>query len=355
MKYALLVSRTLSNGTASGTKNIGDYIQSLAASQFMPRIDEYYDKTNDDYGSDPIKMIMNAWYILNPDKFPLSPRIIPLLTSIHISPSCSEKLLSLDKVVSWFKINEPIGCRDKATTELLLSKGIKAYFSGCLTLTLGMNYKHLGDREGIIFVDPYIPHLIKELSILDYIKISIFAFRHLYSCVKISKKFEHLYCNGKLLNIKKILYTAVFLYIYSSIFSFQDLYEAQYVSHVVKVGEDTNLITEEEKLKYAEILVKQYASSKLVITRRIHCALPCLGLETPVIFTTGKAIEANSPVTSAGRFEGLINLLNIMRVNKLTINKSPSFPIINKSEYRIYADQLRKQCIAFMSESSDRQ
>ena len=58
MKYALLVSRTLSNGDVTGSKNIGDYIQSLAADQFLPHVDEYYDKTSDDGGTETVKMII---------------------------------------------------------------------------------------------------------------------------------------------------------------------------------------------------------------------------------------------------------------------------------------------------------
>ncbi|MDR2193935.1 MAG: polysaccharide pyruvyl transferase family protein [Treponema sp.] len=44
------------------------------------------------------------------------------------------------------------------------------------------------------------------------------------------------------------------------------------------------LPSERERFEYAESLIKKYAAALLVVTSRLHCALPCLGLETPVIF-----------------------------------------------------------------------
>jgi len=40
-------------------------------------------------------------------------------------------------------------------------------------------------------------------------------------------------------------------------------------------------------------LMEMYASAKLVATQRIHCALPCVAMGTPVIFI-------NSPVMPGG-------------------------------------------------------
>ncbi|MHB9292886.1 hypothetical protein Holit_01999 [Hollandina sp. SP2] len=39
--------------------------------------------------------------------------------------------------IKYLKKHEPIGCRDYGTVKLLGKYGINAYFSGCLTLTLG--------------------------------------------------------------------------------------------------------------------------------------------------------------------------------------------------------------------------
>lgn len=350
MKYGLLVSRTLGNGTVSGWKNIGDYIQSLAAAQFMSKIDEYYDKTGDDSGTDTIKMIMNAWYIWDPEKFPISKRIIPLPVSMHISPVCADRLLSINSVVSWFKEHEPIGCRDKETEQLLKSKGVNSYFSACLTLTLGKKYKFKGEREKIIFVDPYLSSARKELSTLELVNTVLFGLVHLKTAFAVHKKIKHYYCVGRLLTVKKFIYASILIKTYSKLFSFKDLSEADYITHIVKVGDGSKLQTEEEKMKYAEKLVRIYSSAKLVVTGRIHCALPCLGVETPVIFTVGHTLVEGSEKSSAGRFGGLIDFFNVAKISKLKINYDFQFPIKNKELYKTYADDLSRKCEEFMND-----
>lgn len=353
MKYALLVSKTLSNGDVSGNKNIGDYIQSLAAAQFLPRIDEYYDKTADDNGSEIIKMIMNGWYIWHPEKFPLSERIIPLPISMHISPFCANKLLSIPKVLDWFKLYEPIGCRDKETEFLLSEKGIKTYFSGCLTLTLGRKYKYDGVKSGLIFVDPYIASIRnKELSLFSILKILFYCIIHFKAYLKLHRKFEHNYCNGRFKFIKRVIYIAIFMTTYSKLFSLQELLKADYFTHIIKVGKETKLQTEYEKMSYAEQLVRKYASAKLVVTGRIHCALPCLGVETPVLFTIGYSLQEGSASYSSGRFGGLLDFFNVIRVNKTDIKINFNLPKCNKNLYKQYEEELEKKCLEFIKEEA---
>ncbi|RYF99012.1 MAG: hypothetical protein EOO02_17785 [Chitinophagaceae bacterium] len=62
---------------------------------------------------------------------------------------------------------------------------------------------------------------------------------------------------------------------------------------------------DDEKFEMAEELLKKYARAKLVITSRIHCALPCLAMGTPVIFVNG----FDSFVDSC-RFDGILELFN---------------------------------------------
>lgn len=348
MKYALLVSKTLNNGTISGYKNIGDYVQSLAAAQFMPRIDEYYDKTALDTGTDKIKMIMNAWCIWDPLKFPISERIVPLPISMHISPFCAERLLSLGNVYQWLKRNEPIGCRDRGTEKFLQSKGIDSYFSGCLTLTLGKKYFFSERKSGVVFVDPYIAHLKNEVGIINIFQILVTLLFRIKTILRLKRKFNHNYCLGRFSNIKKLIYSTIFFLTYRHFFSVKTLLEADYITHIVQVGEGTELETEESKVLYAESLVKKYASSELVVTSRIHCALPCLGIETPVIFTLGDAIETKSPLESDGRFDGLLNLFNVIKVHKFSVLPSQiQFPITNKNDYKKLSKKLEETCESF--------
>lgn len=351
MKYGLLVSRTLGNGGVSGIKNIGDYIQTLAALQFMPHVDEYFDKTADDMGVEKIKMIMNGWYIWQPEKFPVSSRIIPLPISMHISPVHADRLLSLDYVFNWFKKNEPIGCRDKETERILSMHGIKSYFSGCLTLTLGEKYKTNEERKGLIFVDPYLTSLRNEkLSFFDILLLSFFCLCHLKTYKSVFNHFNHYYCNGRFKTFKKSIYTAIFLKIYSKLFSFNELSHATFVTHMIPVGEGTQLQKEEEKIKYAESLVKQYARAKLVVTSRIHCGLPCLGVETPVILTLGPLLEEKCKASKAGRLDGIKELFYIAKINKFKLSTDFILPIKNKDLYKSFVGLLKEKCINFVKE-----
>lgn len=75
--------------------NLGDYVQSVAARQFLPKVDQYISREElNVYAGDPLKMIMNAWYMANPANFPPSPDIEPKYVSIHINSSVKEGLTS---------------------------------------------------------------------------------------------------------------------------------------------------------------------------------------------------------------------------------------------------------------------
>lgn len=115
----------------------------------------------------------------------------------------------------------------------------------------------------------------------------------------------------------------------------------------------TNFKTDEERLKEAERLVKAYAKARLVITSRIHCALPCLGLETPVIY-----LEKTQDVEeSSCRMQGLRELFNIVKVDEgiLKPDFSITLPISyknypkNKSDWKELAYKLDKTCKNFIN------
>ena len=54
--------------------------------------------------------------------------------------------------------------------------------------------------------------------------------------------------------------------------------------------------------------LKKLASARIVFTSRIHCALPCLAMNTPVIFVkAGQKSESNIL-----RFKGIIDHMNVL-------------------------------------------
>lgn len=69
-----------------------------------------------------------------------------------------------------------------------------------------------------------------------------------------------------------------------------------YVTHECQLS-----VPHRERFELAKALLQRYANAKLVITSRIHAALPCLGLGTPVILICPYDRK---------RFDGIAELLN---------------------------------------------
>jgi len=172
VKYGLLTYRT---------ENIGDEIQSIAARQFLPRVDVYVerDSLNKVVSDEKIKLIMNGWFTHKPENWPPSPDIEPLFISFHITPSAAHQLTS-PQSIKYFKQHEPIGCRDYYTVNLLKKKGVDAYFSGCLTLTLQNTIKKRSNEILLVDIDledkdiiEYLPRqLIQEASFITRSSVS---------------------------------------------------------------------------------------------------------------------------------------------------------------------------------------
>jgi hypothetical protein len=360
VKNGILVSATQRTGTMNGYKNIGDYIQSLAQMTFFDKIDDYVDKEKiSQYKSklEKVKVIMNAWYMVYPENWPPSDDIIPLLISMHISPLYAKRMLS-ESGIEYLKRYGPVGCRDKGTVELLQQYNIPCYFSGCLTLTLGEKYKIDHKKNHVIFVDPYLESIRNNkarISLLIILKNVYFGIINLKKIIKLKKMFKHYSIGVHFTKIKEILVISAFYKTYSTRFSDEVLFNAEYINHSVQVGEGTDINTEEKKLAYAEKLIKKYAEASLVVTSRIHCALPCLGLETPVIFVNSDGIEK---IRDPNRLDGLVDLFRQMDYRNFCLNSNDELlknlnkinsntVIYNKQDYPSLKEDLIRKCYAF--------
>lgn len=286
--------------------NIGDYVQALAASQFLPSINGFVEREKiSEYKEEECAVILNGWYMHNPIQWAPSDKIHPLCISMHINKLAEEVMLK-GKRLDYFKQHEPIGCRDYYTVNILKAKGIRAYFSGCMTLTLGETYRNVGKkRKGIYFVDPgYTWALNSELPKL--LLKSLLAIRTINSLYRKNRRYCHPlrhWCN-----------MMKFYSIYSVSFDKKVLLSAMYISH----DEYNNGYTNEELLRYAESLVKKYAEAEMVVTSRIHCALPCTSLETPVIYVDNQ--ELNNVIRC--RLDGLLQLFNVITYKKCHLDTS---------------------------------
>lgn len=78
---------------------------------------------------------------------PFAKSIRPIFLSFHLS---QPDVLN-DETVAYLRAHGPIGCRDQSTVLWLLNRGVDAFFSGCLTLTLDIG--PAPERKGELSID----------------------------------------------------------------------------------------------------------------------------------------------------------------------------------------------------------
>ena len=290
--------------------NVGDNIQSLAAKQFLPKVDIYLNRERlNEYQGEKVKLIMNGWFTHNIHNWVPSDDIDPIFVSFHMNNTAAPYMLS-EKGINYLKKHEPIGCRDQFTADTLNEKGIKAYFTGCLTLTLDSYRVEDSERDDKIYiVDPLYSYPRPE---------KIF-----YNTKQTVKNI----LNGKAFQLgKKNKHLKNFI-------SKEVLTNAEFINQ----EPPSNTYSDKQKFQMAEELLNKYARAKLVITSRIHCALPCLALGTPVIFING----FDSFVDSC-RFDGILELFNRIDVNSKTGEFKSNFGLRGKIQETTSVKNLEK-------------
>lgn len=227
MKYYYLIEGKIRN-------NIGDVLQGMVARPFLPQeaIAADREAMAEINASQPGFLLANGWFLHDFTNFPPPDNVSPLYISLHIANS---QLLSSKKVREHFKKHAPIGCRDKKTQRLFLGWGIPAYYSGCLTITSQpepVNQTKRTENGEILLVDN-VDHPVPE---------------------DVKSKLESLV--GKKL---------------------------------VQVSHDPPEVTEvfedyvASSTEHMKGLLERYCKAQLVITTKIHCALPCLGMGARVM------------------------------------------------------------------------
>jgi lipopolysaccharide biosynthesis glycosyltransferase len=91
-------------------------------------------------------VIAFGWYmqrIFGAYDFPLHPHLRPILISFH----CNRPELLTPAALDYLRRYGPVGCRDWSTVDLLLSAGVPAFFSGCVTTTVNTVFPDLADGE----------------------------------------------------------------------------------------------------------------------------------------------------------------------------------------------------------------
>lgn len=255
------------------TYNIGDDVQTLAAKNILGSDVEYIDREALDSYTDPdTKILMNGYFMADPTHWPPNPKVDPYFISFHLSAykNCEELMLN-EESIAYFKKHEPIGCRDKETARRLKAKGVDAYFSSCVTLTLEPT-KDKHDSGEILFVDPFLK--MNSDSYTDYMMDKMIP---------------------------------------SGLKNKTDL-----IKH--DIPEITGMTIEDRLVKTQELLTR-YQNASLVFTSRIHCALPCLALGTPVYFMD-LGYDRND---ARKRFDGITDMMDILGQDKFPGSSNQPF------------------------------
>jgi hypothetical protein len=281
----------------NGTTNLGDEIQTIAAMRFIPRVDAWVDRERlDEFRSwRDHRIILNGWFLHRPDHWPPAINLKPLIISFHLTNVISsQNRLGIPpsravlgaQGVEYLRSHEPIGARDLHTLRKLRSAGVNAYFSGCLTLTLSVD--DAGPRSDSVYA----------IDVSD----EVFS--------ALSRR-----CIGPLIRL----------------------------SHVDKVSKGN------ARIEKAKTLLRNYASARSVVTSRLHCALPCLALGTPVLF-----IEA---APDSYRFDGLRDFLHRASEKEVLENQTdfdPNAPPSNGVKWHALRDRLIASCLNFVREKENK-
>lgn len=142
--------------------NIGDPIQSFSAIHMYKTLGIVDDdiipinraQAFNTHVSDVILCMNGPTSIVNSynyqyDILPPAPGILPLYISFYLRSGNIDAAIADN-----MKIYGPVGCRDEATMNNLLSQGIPAYVSGCLTLTLPRRKESPAQRKVFIVDAP---------------------------------------------------------------------------------------------------------------------------------------------------------------------------------------------------------
>ncbi|GBD48585.1 hypothetical protein METY_1798 [Methylopila sp. Yamaguchi] len=207
------------------TYNIGDDVQSYAALARLPRLDALIarDRMAIEALDGPHLAIFNSWFKQGQDY---------RLPHRSIEPELFGFALGADKLLTspwrgWLAARGPVGARDTDSVDLLRSAGIAADWAGCLTLFIGKGLAPVpaSERRGVLIVD--LPQEAIDAHVPAELR------------------------EG-----------------------------AEIISNFLPA-----LIRLDPLMRFATLarLLERLRTAKLVITRRLHIALPSVGFGTPVV------------------------------------------------------------------------
>ncbi len=286
MKYGVI--------SFKNTRNLGDDIQTYATLKYLPKVDYVIEREELNLfipdNNEIVTTIMNGWYLHDVTSLPPSPFINPLIISAHFTDHLLNDKPEYfdDYFLNYLKKHEPIGLRDDLVKKYLDDAGIENYFSGCLTLTIEP-FKGIRKKNQIclVDVDEEIENKVRRTSPYNVIK-----------------QTHHL----------------------------------NYIEH--------SKLTFEERMKFVEERLKLYQSCKMVITSRLHVALPCLSIGVPVLL-----IYNDNDLDVKNRLGKFVELLNY--TTKKSFLKKANYEIKNKNNFLMYRQNLNLEVYEFLKKSEN--
>jgi hypothetical protein len=197
----------------------------------------------------------------------------------YLNPSPAEMMLK-GAGGEYFQRHGPVGARDSATLSLLQRHGVPSYYSGCLTLTLAAAPDV--DRSDEVIACDLEPPLVDELA------------------WRLGRR-------------------------------------PRVTSHI-----DAAPGAPAERFAKARALLDIYRSAKAVVTSRLHCALPCLALGTPVLLIHGREAARLAPGMELAHSASPGDFLR--RRDEF----DPCDPPANPKRHEPLATELRRRCKEFL-------
>lgn len=284
---------------------LGDDFWAYAQSRFYPHIDYLIDNTSiykfkSDSNEDVATIISafvepynHEWTFLPPAN------IKPLFIGSYFRSTMWEFINDNKIVQDYLKYNQPIGVRSKSNLEKLRGLGIDSYFSGCITLTIPPFEKEDGNYICCVDVPDHV---------VDYIQSKI----------------------GNAYEIKKLSH---------EIWNWPQDNQEEFRNKTI-----------EQRFQLVEEYLHIYANAHCVITTKLHCALPCLTQNTPVLFVYPEnglgIVDINERVKD---FFDLLYVNTFEEFEKNAVDYDFINPPENKENWKIYKDEVEQVITQFIN------
>ena len=240
--------------------NVGDEIQDFPGLQFLPFIDNFLDRDSLYSNKNNDQHITAFFNAWWGDGRNWPPQS-------NVDPLLFSIHISGGMTALWKKevhyLKAPVGCRDTLTQEFLTKLGVRTYFSGCLTLM--MQRISSGPRTDEILVvdvaEKFLKMLPPQIMNNTQNRITHNNYKHFNRSFRFTIAFK---------------------------------------------------------------LIERYSSAKLVITQRIHTALPCVAMGTPVIFINSAAMPGGGGTSkkSSARTTGLLSMFHTLNIYEVGNEKA---------------------------------